>query len=221
MKNILLIVLCLLLLINICIQGTDLYKRYAQRQPTVMSVKAGTTLDLSGRPVQGKVTASKIIVEFGDYECPACLRYAKETLPILRQKLVDRGIIRYAYMNCPLPIHKNARLLATAALCADKQNQYWAMHDLLVDKRPTAQSDVLKIAETLGLDRRAYERCLISTASETEINKDFQQAKDLGLRATPSFAAGVIRPDGQILVQKIIAGAQPLSVYERVIGEIQ
>jgi protein-disulfide isomerase len=219
MKNVLIIVLCLLLAVDIFVQGASLYRRYNAQKPDVISVKVGTRLDLTNHPIQGNVNAPNIIVEFGDFECPFCLRHAKETLPILKQKYIDRGMIRYAYVNTPLPVHPNAKLLAAAAICAGKQNQYWEMHDELIEKKPNTRSEVTNIAVSLGLESLAFDACLTNGASEKQINTDLQQAKDLGLREVPCFAVGTIQPDGKVLVRKLIIGAQSVKVFERAIAE--
>jgi protein-disulfide isomerase len=183
-------------------------------------MKTGTTLYLRGHPILGDVNASVVIVEFGDYECTHCIRYGKEILPFLRQKFIDQGIIRYAYMNSPLPVHRNAMLLACAAICAGEQKDYWVMHDALIEKQPSTRLEVMKVAESLGLDLLEFDTCLSNVTSENQINEDLQQAKNLGLRAVPSFAVGTIKPDGQVLVQELITGAQPFRIFEHAIGKI-
>lgn len=221
MKNACLIILCVLLLVNICFEAANLYHRYTQRQPIVSNVAAGTGLDISDRPLLGNMNAPRIIVEFGDYECPYCLKYGKETFPMLRRKYIDQGTLKYAYADLPLPMHRNARMLANAALCAGKQNKYWEMHDLLIEKHPVTHSEVLEIAKSLGIDNLEFHGCLIGSESNNRIEKSIQQAKTLNVRTTPSFALGTVNRDGQVMVQKIIYGAQPAKVFEQAIGGIR
>jgi protein-disulfide isomerase len=118
-------------------------------------------------------------------------------------------------------MHLNARMLANAALCADRQNKYWAMHDTLVQRKPATHSEVLDIATSLGLNNLEFHGCLIGNEFNSRIESSIQKAKSLNIRTTPSFAVGTINPDGQVMVQKIINGAQPLKVFEQVIGDIR
>jgi protein-disulfide isomerase len=220
MKTVLLVCICVLLLVDIGIQGAGLYRRRIEQKPEVITVKAGTTLDLKGLPLLGDANASKIIVEISDFECPYCLRYAKETLPALRQELINRGKIRYAHLNLPLPIHRNATLRATAAICAGKQNQYWTMYGALIETPITNYSEANDLARSLGLGTLEYDACLHNgTSAKQSIANDRQKAQNLGVTGTPAFAVGILK-DGKVLVKKVISGARPLKVFESAIEDI-
>lgn len=220
MKNVLLALVGILLLINICLQAANLYYRHRARKPDVITLNRESVLHMGNHPIQGKANTPIIIVEFGDYECAYCLRHGRETLPLLRKKFIDRGIIRYAYMNSPLRGHRNARFLAVSAMCAGEQTFYWEMHDKLIEKQPSSYSEVLSIAESLGLDCTAFDVCLKKHTTDNRIDDDLQQAGRLGIQAVPSFVVGTIGQDGNVLVQEVISGAHPISVFERSIGRI-
>jgi protein-disulfide isomerase len=219
MKNWLVVVVCLLLVVDISIQGINLYQRHSATRSYVSSVEPDTTIDLTNHAIQGDLKARKVIVEFGDFECPFCLRFATEVLPTLRRDFVERGAIKYAYMNTPLPIHPNAKLLATAAICAGKQDHFWEMHDAFIEKKPSTRSGIIKIAESLNLSTLVFDACLTDRESENQINSDIRQAMNLGVKGAPSFAVGTLQPDGKVLVKTLIAGVQPVKVFERAIAE--
>jgi protein-disulfide isomerase len=65
-----------------------------------------------------------------------------------------------------------------------------------------------------------FESCLSTGATEAQINNDIKQAKSLGVVGTPAFAVGVLRLNGQVLVQKIIGGAKPLETFQQAIENI-
>ena len=70
----------------------------------------------------GDADAPLQIVEFTDYECPYCQRYAQETMPALVESLVDSGRVFYAIKDLPLDaIHPEARSASVAARCAGEQ----------------------------------------------------------------------------------------------------
>jgi protein-disulfide isomerase len=72
------------------------------------------------------------IIEFTDYECPFCQRYALETLPAGVENLVEAGRVFYAIKDLPLDtIHPEARSASVAARCAGEQDAYLPMHDAI------------------------------------------------------------------------------------------
>ena len=69
-------------------------------------------VDMSGSPAQGPEDAKVTMVEFVDFECPFCGRYARDTLPQVRREYGDR--IRYVSRQFPLDIHPDAAGAARA-----------------------------------------------------------------------------------------------------------
>lgn len=70
--------------------------------------------------------AKVTLVEFGDFQCPACA----SAHPIVKQILNDhKGKITFVFRNFPLTQHKNARIAAEAAEASGEQNNYWKMYD--------------------------------------------------------------------------------------------
>jgi len=84
-------------------------------------------------PTKGNVNAAITIVEFTDYQCPYCARYAIETLPQIQKEYIDTGKIKYVLKDIPLTSlgHANAEKAAEAALCSGEQGKYWEMHEKL------------------------------------------------------------------------------------------
>jgi len=76
------------------------------------------SVNTSGSPAQGPADAKVTMVEFVDFECPFCGRFARDTLPLLRRDYGDR--IRYVSRQFPLDIHPNAAGAARAAECASR-----------------------------------------------------------------------------------------------------
>ena len=83
--------------------------------------------------VTGNASSSVIMIEYSDFECPACRSYSS----VVKQLLVEFGDkIVFVYRNFPLTeIHPNAELAARAAQAAGKQGKFWEMHDLLFEKQ--------------------------------------------------------------------------------------
>src|SRR5689334_12988524 len=68
--------------------------------------------------VIGAATAPIEVIEFGDFECPACGQFATLTEPDVRTRLVDKGIIRFRFIDFPLSMHRNTWPASQAAACA-------------------------------------------------------------------------------------------------------
>lgn len=89
-------------------------------------------------PAKGPEDASVLIVEFSDYQCPYCGRFARETLPSLLEEYGDQ--VRFVYRDFPI-LGRASVGAALAAECADDQDQYWAYHDLLFENQESGLSD--------------------------------------------------------------------------------
>jgi len=96
------------------------------------SAEAGIDVELGDSYFKGDANAPVTIVEFSDYECPFCARFAKQTLPSIVSNYVDTGKVKMYFRDFPLGFHQNAQKAAEAARCAGEQNGnegYFAMHD--------------------------------------------------------------------------------------------
>lgn len=106
---------------------------------------------LAGDQYKGDANAPIVVVEFSDFQCPACARHSNKVQPLLDAAFVysdtniitDTSIIsgtsvtgntvRWVFKHFPLREHEFAPVSAAAAECAAEQNAFWAMHDLLFE----------------------------------------------------------------------------------------
>ena len=188
---------------------------------TTRNADGSITIDFAGMPVQGAAEARVAVIEFSDYECPYCARYATTVFPELRDRFISTGKVRYAFANFPLQNHRNAELLAAAAICAGKQDAYWKMHDELFGKRPRTTEGVLDLGRQMGLQMQPFEQCLGEDAPLAErIRIDQQIAQVFQVSGTPSFVLGLIDAEGRVVAKGVIVGAQPFSVFENAITSL-
>jgi protein-disulfide isomerase len=139
----------------------------------------------SDGPSKGSSTAPLVLVEFSDFECPAC-KSADGLVKLLAAEYGDK--LKVVYRHLPLPMHKDAFGAAQAAFCAGEQGRFWEMHDLLFQKSDGLVPDALKgYAARLGLDAGSFERCFDSEASRAAVTRDMEEARAAGLRSTPTF----------------------------------
>lgn len=141
----------------------------------------------------GKKEAKVTIVEFGDYQCPACAA----AHPIIKQVLEDyknNDQVNLVYRQFPLvTIHKNAMLASQAALAAGEQGKFWEMHNKLYEAQ-TQWSESLSAnvvfesyALSLGLDVVKFNSALSQNLFREVVNTDIKDGEALGVNSTPTF----------------------------------
>jgi protein-disulfide isomerase len=146
--------------------------------------------------VMGPVGARITLVEYGDYECPAC----GEAYPIIKavqQRLGEQ--VRVVFRNFPLTeAHPHARLAAYAAEAAAVQGRFWEMHDLLYEHQEALEpDDLIGYAEQLGLDVEQFDRDVGSVAVAERVRADFLGGVRSGVNDTPTFFINGHRYDGR------------------------
>lgn len=145
----------------------------------------------------GSASAVLTIVEFSDYQCSYCRRFHAEVLPALRKTYIDTGKVQLIFKDYPLSMHREALPAALAGRCAAAQGKFWPMNELLfANQARLAGALYPKLAATLALDVEAFKACLQDPALTVAIQRDQQQALDLGVNATPGFLIGRGLPEG-------------------------
>ncbi len=153
----------------------------------------------------GKVT----LVEFGDFQCPACGAYE----PIVRQVMSDnKGTLKLVYRHFPLTqIHKNALAAAIATEAAGLQGKFWEMHDILYDKQEewgnslNASDYILTYATTIGLNTKKFQSDLTNKSLEDKILGEYKEGIRLGVQGTPTFFLNGKKLDGPLDLGKFNA----------------
>lgn len=150
-------------------------------------------IDEDGDPSIGSNNASIVIVDFSDYQCPFCDKFYTTILPSLKKDYIDTGKIKYVYRDFPLNIHPKAMNAAMAAECANDQNKYWEMHDMIFDNQAEwgVSEDVnailISYATELGLNTSTFTSCLNDEKYKEEIEKDRADAIKYGAKGTPTL----------------------------------
>ncbi len=150
---------------------------------------------------RGDPNAKVNIVEFGDYQCPAC----GAAYPIVEQVLAqykNNPQVNYVFRNFPLPQHQFAQLAAEAAEAAGAQGKYWEMYNLLYTNQDTwvNSTDPLSIfvsyATQLKLDAVRFKTEVSASKYADIINQDVTAATALGVNSTPTFYINGIQEVG-------------------------
>lgn len=137
----------------------------------------------------GNLQASLTIVEFGDFECPAC-GLSEGAAQQIRAKYGDR--IRYVFRQFPLgKIHPQAEKAAEASECAGEQGKFWeAIEKIYAEQRDLSVDALKRYGAELGLDQSHFNQCLDSGETAARVNQDLADGHALGVRATPTFFIG-------------------------------
>jgi len=163
-------------------------------------------------------------VEFSDYQCPFCGRYANDTYSKIIDGYVKTGKVRYALRNFPLEsIHPNAEKAAEAAECAGDQGKYWEMHERLFKNQ--SQLDAKELpghAVVLGLDQDKFKQCLDTGKFTAKVKGDAADGAKLNVRGTPTFFIGYPDPKdpSKLNAVKLLSGAQPLTAFTDILDAL-
>lgn len=147
--------------------------------------------DYDGGWIKGSESAKAILVEYSDFQCPACRLYE----PMLKQLEQDFGNeLKIIYRHFPLAqIHKNALGAALASEAAGLQGKFWEMHDLLFANQDAWKdlTDAKRLfksyAKTIGLDIPKFSADMESSAVLNSVKESYSSGVKLGLQGTPSF----------------------------------
>jgi protein-disulfide isomerase len=145
--------------------------------------------------IRGSAAAPVILVEYGDFECPACGQ-AYPIVKALEQQLA--ATLAVVFRHCPLStIHPHAQRAAEAAEAAGAQGKFWPMHDLLFERQDALEDgDLARYAAELGLDLTRFARDLATHRHLAKVRADFSSGVRSGVNGTPTFFVNGLRHDG-------------------------
>ncbi len=160
----------------------------------------------------GEKNAPVTVVEFTDYQCPYCKRFATNTFPMLRKNYIENGKVNWVVKDLPLAFHPEAKKAAQAAYCAGDQGKFWEMRDSLFRNSAHLEPEnLVKYAEELGLKKKAFGQCLESDRHLDAIESNARLAGSQQLTGTPSFIIGSL--ESGRLKGRIVVGAQSVAVF--------
>jgi protein-disulfide isomerase/rhodanese-related sulfurtransferase/uncharacterized membrane protein len=166
--------------------------------PPVVEASSQTLAERLVRPeshITGNLRAPLTLVEFGDFECPAC-GISEEVARQIRAQYGDR--IRFVFRQFPLSkIHPQAEKAAEASECAGEQGKFWeGLEKLYAEQADLSVNALKRYAGELGLDQTRFNQCLDSGETASRVNQDLADGRALGVRATPTFFIGRKRIEG-------------------------
>lgn len=171
-----------------------------------------TALLTGGKKHFKGVESSKVtIVEFADFQCPACAR----TQPVLNQIMTDyRNEVTFLFRHFPLPQHENAIVAARAAEAAGEQGKFFEMADMLYSQQDrwsessNAEEIFIDFAADLQIDTTQFVNDLESKKYDESIQADKSDGMRLGVNSTPTVYVNgqrIYEPSYENLKEAIIS----------------
>lgn len=164
----------------------------------VVMIDPNTPLPEAQGYLMGDPAAPVQVLEFADFECPACGSFATLTEPDVRSRLVQSGQISFRFLDFPLPQHLNSWDASMAAACANEQGKFWEMHDQIfanqdrwatqATNRPKAVFE--RLAQSLGLNMSQWDDCYDAQKYKLNIAANLREGENRGVRSTPTFIIG-------------------------------
>jgi protein-disulfide isomerase len=164
--------------------------------------------------VTGKLDSAVTVLEYSDFQCPACGLYA----PIVEKLMAEYADrVRFVYRHFPIySKHPNAEMAARAAEAAGQQSKFFEYAEILFGKQKE-WSDIQdprdkfkEYASSLGLKVDEFEKYMNSNESRSTVTKDYQGGVKAGINGTPTFflnGASIDSPNGYVAFKKVIDDA--------------
>jgi len=177
-------------------------------------------LALNGSPLLGSPDAPITIVEYGDYQCSNCKRFATQVKPLIIENYINTGKVKLVFKD--FTIYGNDSVNgAIAAHCASEQNKFWEMHDFMYQNQKAVNSgwlsvdSIKKFASGIGLDMQQFNTCFDSKRYAQQVTENFNDGKSAGVKGTPTF---IIINSGGLTVT--VPGAQPFNTFKQVLDKM-
>jgi len=179
-------------------------------------------VSIAGAPLIGASSSRLVVLEFSDFECPFCGKFAREVWPAVNAEFVAPGRVQFAFRNLPITaIHTKAQAAAQYSVCAGQQKQFWSLHDSLF-KQPLSLDDASLDAKArdLRLDATSLSACLAADA-EGLVQLDVSAAGTLRVKSTPSFFFGVRVDQERFRVLSTLSGFQSLPAFKKILKDTE
>ncbi|MFJ3906537.1 DsbA family protein [Streptomyces sp. NPDC090025] len=163
--------------------------------------------DAADKLALGRADAPVVLIEYADFKCGYCGKFARDTEPELVKKYVDDGTLRIEWRNFPI-FGAESEAAARASWAAGQQGRFWEFHKAAyaegAKEKGFAKDRLTALARQAGVpDLDRFARDTDGTAAHAAVKKDQEQGYGLGATSTPSFLVNG-RP---------IAGAQPMETF--------
>ncbi|MFD5135614.1 DsbA family protein [Streptomyces sp. NPDC058378] len=169
--------------------------------------------DAGDKLAQGRTDAPVVLIEYADFQCGYCGKFARDTEPELIKRYVDDGTLRIEWRNFPI-FGEASEGAARASWAAGRQDRFWAFHRAAyaegAKEKGFGKDRLRALARQAGVkDLDRFARDTDSAAATEAVRADQEQAYGIGATSTPSF----------LINGRPLAGAQPTAVFTQAIED--
>jgi protein-disulfide isomerase len=187
---------------------------------TVNNLSAASLIE-QGSPIIGNPDAPVTLIEFGDFQCEFCARFAKVTEPTINATYIQTGKANMVFKH--FVTHGDDSITAAiASQCANEQGQFWKFYKTVYENQGPENSgwanteNMKKFASQIpGLDKQKFDSCIDSQKYKSVVDNDMTLGVSLGMKGTPSFI--IVKNDGT--KPETLLGAQPFPSFQSIIDK--
>ncbi|MBT2478525.1 thioredoxin domain-containing protein [Streptomyces sp. ISL-94] len=176
-------------------------------------LKALARREAGDRLALGRADAPVVLIEYSDFKCGYCGKFARDTEPELVKKYVEDGTLRIEWRNFPI-FGADSEAAAKAAWAAGQQDRFQRFHAAAyaegAKEKGFGEARLVELAEQAGVpDLERFKKDMAGEEAAAALRKDQDEGYRIGVSSTPSFLV-----NGQP-----IAGAQPLGAFTAAIAK--
>ncbi|WP_404959224.1 DsbA family protein [Streptomyces sp. 147326] len=184
----------------------------APRTDPAAELKALARREAGDKLAVGRADAPVVLIEYSDFKCGYCGKFARDTEPELVKKYVEDGTLRIEWRNFPI-FGADSEAAAKAAWAAGQQDRFTAFHSAAyadgAKEKGFAGPRLVELAREAGVpDLERFKADMAGGQATAALRKDQEEGYRIGVTSTPSFLVNG-RP---------IAGAQPLGAFTAAIA---
>lgn len=190
----------------------------AEQAPgTATQVVELPVVNVGANQSEGERGAPVGLVEFIDFECQFCAKFAREVYPTVRASVVEPGRVRRVVVHRPLPGRRYSAAAAGAAECAATRGRFWELYSYWFENQASIGArSVTEHLAGIGLDMADVTGCLKN--GNSRVSSDVDLAERLEVRSTPTFLVGTLTESGDFVGMRRIVG---LSAANDIIAAIE
>lgn len=187
----------------------------APRTDPAAELKALARRDAGDKLAVGRADAPVVLIEYSDFKCGYCGKFARDTEPELVKKYVEDGTLRIEWRNFPI-FGADSEAAAKAAWAAGQQDRFQQFHAAAYaegsKEKGFAEPRLVELAQQAGVpDLERFKADMAGEQAAAALKKDQEEGYRIGVSSTPSFLVG----------GKPIAGAQPLEAFTAAIAQAE
>ncbi|CAG0982784.1 Disulfide bond formation protein D [Anaerolineales bacterium] len=179
---------------GLAVIGVITFAFWPKSQTTAPNAPTSSTLlpvEVSLDKSTGEENAPVVVVEYGDFQCPACQQFFQTTVEQLKTEYVQTGKVRFVFRQFAF-LGDESQWAAEASECANEQGRFWDYYDkLYVEQNGEnvgvfSKDNLKQFAVDLELDATGFDQCLDSGRYAEKVKQETLEGQQSGVRGTPS-----------------------------------